>query len=72
MKIRLSDLPADLQRRVLEENGLKPSAARPPRARRPAQRSRLMQRCSCGFEIFRPDGVYPGTCDGCGSTLQLS
>lgn len=69
MKIRLSDLPPDLQRRVLEESGLKPAAPRPRRAARPAK-SGLMRVCSCRCEIFRPDGNYPETCDGCGRKHQ--
>lgn len=70
MTIRLSDLPPELRRRVLQETALKPAAARPPRAKRPANLGKLMRVCSCRCEIFRPDGVYPETCDGCGRKVQ--
>jgi len=67
MDIKLSALPPELQRRLLQEMGPRTAAAGP---RRPApakkQPSRLMRVCSCRFEIFRPDGDYPEHCDGCG------
>lgn len=66
MTIRFSDLPTELRRRVLQEADLKPAAARPPQAKRPERPGKLMRVCSCRCEIFRPDGVYPETCDGCG------
>jgi hypothetical protein len=66
MAIRLSSLPPDLQRRLLEAAG--PAPAPPVRAprRKAAPRSGLMKVCSCRCEIFRPDGNYPDSCDGCG------
>jgi hypothetical protein len=72
MKIKLSDLPADLRQRILSEAGVKPAAARPRRAPRRAVRGGMMKICSCLCEIFRPDGVYPETCDGCGRPRPLS
>jgi hypothetical protein len=35
-------------------------------------KSRLMMRCACGFEIFRPDGNYPDTCDACGNPANFT
>jgi len=64
MAIRLSDLPAELQRQIMAQVG-KPAAA-PRRPRVPKLKSQLMRRHSCGFEIFRPDGIYPDRCDSCG------
>lgn len=63
MAIKLSALPPDLQRLVLAQAGMK-SPARRPRAA--AIRPRLPKHCTCGFEMFRPDGHYPDRCDGCG------
>jgi hypothetical protein len=67
MGIKLSDLPPELRRHVLEVSGLKPAPAVPrsPKARKAS--SGLMRVCSCLFEIFRPDGSYPERCDGCGT-----
>ena len=62
----MSSLPPDLQRHVLEQVGAPvrtPAPRRPRVAKRP---SGLMRVCSCRFEIFRPDGIYPDHCDGCG------
>ena len=70
MAIRLSDLPADLQRQIMAQVG-KPVAA-PRRPRVAKLKSRLMRRCSCGFEIFRPDGIYPETCDACGKPADFT
>lgn len=70
MTIRLSDLPPELRRRVLQETGFKPGRARLPRVRRSPNRG-LMRICSCRFEIFRPDGIYPEICDGCGSKFVM-
>lgn len=64
--IRLSGLPPELQRQILEQAGEAPTRKAPQRARAVVLKSTLMQRCACGFEIFRPDGNYPKTCDGCG------
>ena len=71
MGISLSDLPPELQRRILQQL---PVEARPkPRRPRVAKlRSRLMRRHSCGFEIFRPDGAYPDRCDSCGKPWPSS
>jgi hypothetical protein len=63
MAIKLSSLPADVQRLVLAQAGLKAPARR---FRSPALRTRLPKVCSCGFEMYRPDGRYPDRCDGCG------
>jgi hypothetical protein len=64
MAIKLSALPADLQRLVLQRAGVKVPARRP----RPAAiRTRLPKTCPCGFEMYRPDGRYPDHCDGCGA-----
>jgi len=68
MAIKLSALPADLQRLVLQRAGVKASARRP----RPAAiRTRLPKVCPCGFEMYRPDGVYPDRCDGCGDAWPV-
>ena len=66
MAIRLSSLPAELQRRLLEEAGVNPAPVERRPRRKTALRSGLMRVCSCRFEIFRPDGNYPECCDGCG------
>ncbi len=66
MAIKLSALPPDLRRLVLERAGVKPPARR---ARPAAIRARLPKTCPCGFEMFRPDGRYPGRCDGCGAAF---
>jgi len=64
MAIKLSSLPPDLQRLVLEQTGMKAPPKRRPRA---AQiKCQLERVCSCGFQMFRPDGNYPDSCDGCG------
>jgi len=67
MGIRLSDLPPDLRRRVLEDAGIAkaPAPVRRPKAPRPVDR--LSRVCACRFEMFRPDGNYPDHCDGCGA-----
>lgn len=66
MAIRLSDLPKDLQRQVLDQLGEKSPA--PRKARVAKVKSRLMRVCpTCRFEIFRPDGNYPEDCDSCGT-----
>jgi hypothetical protein len=66
MGIKLSALPPELRRLVLEAAG--PGSTAPPRRkpRAAADRVRLGRICSCLFEMFRPDGVYPEHCDGCG------
>jgi len=66
MAIRLSSLPPELQRRLLEAAGPEPAALAPRPRRKAAPRSRLMRICACLCEIFRPDGIYPDCCDGCG------
>jgi len=70
MGIPLSSLPPDLQKRLLEEAGKRPKTTVPERKKTlrkaPSPKSTMMHRCVCGFEIFRPDGVYPERCDGCG------
>ena len=63
MAIKLSALPPDVQRFVLQQAGMKPATRRP---RVTAKRTRLPKSCRCGFEMYRPDGVYPDRCDGCG------
>jgi hypothetical protein len=63
MAIKLSSLPPELQQLVLRQAGLKPAVRRPAPA---ARRTRLPKSCSCGFEMYRPDGCYPDRCDGCG------
>jgi hypothetical protein len=68
--IRLSDLPPELQRQIRAQVGEPAAAPRRPRVLKP--KSRLMRRCSCGFEIFRPDGVYPETCDACGKPAHFT
>jgi hypothetical protein len=64
MNLRMSDLPPELQRQLLDGMGATPRARRPKS--RPI-RSGLMKSCACGFQIFRPDGAYPEECDGCGN-----
>jgi hypothetical protein len=63
MAIKLSSLPPDLRRLVLAQAGMKPSVRRPKAA---PVRHHLPRVCSCGFEMYRPDGHYPEACDGCG------
>jgi hypothetical protein len=70
MKLKLSDLPPDLRRHVLEQADLPPAAA-PRRKSRPLPPGRLILVCTCGTAIFRPDGVYPETCDGCGRRREV-
>ena len=65
MGIRLSDLPPELQKQVLLMTGAPAPKVRRPRVMK--LKSRLMKRCACGFEIFRPDGIYPEECDSCGN-----
>jgi hypothetical protein len=67
MKLKLSDLPPDLRRHVLEQADLPPAAARPLPKSRPLPASPGVLVCTCGTAIFRPDGVYPETCVGCGN-----
>lgn len=68
MALRLSDLPKDLQRQVLEQLGDRAPAAVRRKPRAAAVKSRLMKVCpACRCEIFRPDGIYPERCDGCGN-----
>jgi hypothetical protein len=64
MAIRISDLPPELRRQLLDQTAPAPVARRPRRKAPP--RSGLMRVCSCRCEIFRPDGIYPEACDGCG------
>jgi hypothetical protein len=64
MAIKLSALPPDLQRLVLQQAGAGAPVRRPRTA---AKRTRLPKSCPCGFEMYRPDGRYPDRCDGCGS-----
>lgn len=67
MGIPLSSLPPDLQKRLLEQAGKRPRTTVPAQSKVPKKPpSTMMHRCVCGFEIFRPDGVYPDQCDGCG------
>ena len=66
MGINLSDLAPELRRQILDQAGIKAAPAVRQARRKPAARSALMRRCSCLFEIFRPDGDYPADCDGCG------
>ena len=70
MKLKLSDLPPDLRRHVLEQVDLPPAAAPRPRPRA-LPSGPLVLVCTCGSAIFRPDGVYPETCDGCGDKREL-
>lgn len=67
MSIRLSDLPPDLQRRILGEKRFKTASSGSPKAKGSRSRSSLMKVCACGSEIFRPDGHYPAVCVGCGA-----
>ena len=71
MKLKLSDLPPDLRRHVLEQADLPPAPARPRLKSRPLPAGRLILVCTCGTAIFRPDGIYPETCDGCGRKREL-
>jgi len=71
MKLKLSDLPPELRRHVLEQADLPPAAARPTRKARPLPSGRLILFCTCGTAIFRPDGVYPEMCDGCGRKREV-
>jgi len=71
MKLKLSDLPPDLRRHVLEQADLPTAAARPRKSVRPAPAGKLILFCTCGTAIFRPDGIYPETCDGCGRKREL-
>ena len=67
MALRLSDLPKDLQRQVLDQIGETSAAPARRKPRAAAVKSRLMKVCpACRYEIFRPDGIYPERCDGCG------
>jgi hypothetical protein len=68
MGIKLSDLPPELRARVLEAAGPGSDPAALPRRKPRAEprQVRLGRICSCLFEMFRPDGVYPDHCDGCG------
>jgi hypothetical protein len=66
MALRLSDLPPELRRQVLEQAGVAPAAPRPRKPRRAKTAGGMMRICSCLCEIFRPDGDYPERCDGCG------
>jgi hypothetical protein len=70
MAIRLSDLSPELQKQILQISGTPAPKARRPRVLK--VKSRLMRRCSCGFEIFRPDGIYPDTCDACGKPADFT
>jgi len=67
MGIRLSSLPADLQRRILQQAGLPRAPRAPRRPKAPPALRPLSRACACGFEMFRPDGDYPDLCDGCGA-----
>jgi len=71
MKLRLSDLPPDLRRHVLEQADLPPAATPTRKKARPLPSGKLILFCTCGSAIFRPDGVYPETCDGCGRKREL-
>jgi hypothetical protein len=71
MNLRLSDLPPELRRQLAERMGMSP-VSEPRRHRVVKPRSRLMRRCPCGFEIFRPNGIYPEDCDGCGKPWPAS
>jgi len=71
MPVRLSDLPPELQRQVLAQLGGSPAKKTSQRPRTVKLRSTLMQRCVCGFEMFRPDGIYPKACYGCGRRWQI-
>ncbi len=71
MKLKLSDLPPDLRRHVLEQADLPPAAARPRPKSRPLPAGAGVLFCTCGTAIFRPDGVYPETCDGCGCRRKI-
>lgn len=66
MAIKLSALPPDLRRLVLEQTGIRSAAPAARRLRPAAIERRLSRVCSCLFEMFRPDGNYPARCDGCG------
>lgn len=66
MGIPLSALPPALRKLVLAQAGPRPERASAPRRRAPVPRPHLERLCACGFEMFRPDGAYPATCDGCG------
>lgn len=69
MGVPLSSLPPDLQKQLLEQAGKRPRTTVLKQSRPPKKPpSTMMRRCVCGFEIFRPDGVYPDQCDGCGAT----
>jgi hypothetical protein len=70
MKLKLSDLPPDLRRHVLEQADLPPPAA-PRKKARPLPSGKLILFCTCGTAIFRPDGIYPEACDGCGRKREL-
>jgi hypothetical protein len=70
MGLKISTLPPELQRRILEEAGLKPAAAVRRRPKTRPSTARLARVCSCLCEIYRPDGRYPERCDGCGSKWQ--
>jgi hypothetical protein len=66
MAIRISSLPPELQRRLLEALGPNPAPV-VRRTRRQASRPAPFGKvCSCLCVIFRPDGKYPECCDGCG------
>ncbi len=66
MDIKLASLPPDVRRRILGQTDLKPASGPSRRPRTRTAPGRLMRVCSCRFEIFRPDGLYPERCDGCG------
>jgi len=66
MAIRLSSLPPELQRRLLDAAGPEPAPLVRPRRPKPERRPRLTRVCECLCEIYRPDGNYPESCDGCG------
>lgn len=70
MAIRLTDLSPELQRQILAQAGTPAPGPRRPRVMK--LKSRLMRRCKCGFEIFRPDGLYPETCDACGKPADFT
>lgn len=63
MSIKLSALPPDVQRLVLQQAGRRAPARRKASKPIPAHLERV---CSCLFEMFRPDGNYPDECPGCG------
>ena len=65
--IRFSSLPPSVRRLVLAQAGPAAAPARATGRRSPAPRPHLERVCVCGFEMFRPDGAYPATCDGCGA-----